>query len=311
MAFDSTAPSTAQQSRADGRPTPIDEAVEREFNLRPRHPERQSVYAGFGERSAAFRAATPGALLDRRYGDGPRALLDVFPAGAGAPVLLFIHGGYWRTLDKELFSFLAAPYVAAGVTVVMPNYDLAPSVPLARIAEQMHQALAWLRAAAPSFGADAARIVLSGHSAGGHLAALTTLAGGAAGEPGGGGDIRGIVPVSGLFDLVPLLRTSINRDARLSPADADALSPLRLARRLPALPAVPLRLLVGGGETAGFQQQSRDFLEVWRSRGGSGELLLAPGRTHFTVLESLADPAGPVFKDILGFLEAPSSHRGA
>ncbi len=294
---------SACQTWADGRAAPIDEAVEREYNLRPRHPERESVYAGFAERSAAYRE-TPGALLNQRYGEGPRACLDVFPAGAGAPILVFIHGGYWRTLNKDVFSFLAAPYVNAGVTVVMPSYDLVPSVPLASIVKQMRQMLAWVRANASSFGADASRIVLSGHSAGGHLAALTALTD----TPGmDGSGICGVVPVSGVFELAPLLHTSINREARLTPASADELSPLRLARRLPTVPATPLLLLVGGEETAGFQQQSRDFMEIWRSRGLAGGMVLAPGQTHFTVLETLADPAGSVFNDILTFLNVPCS----
>ncbi|MBP2292905.1 alpha/beta hydrolase [Azospirillum rugosum] len=300
MAFDFPAGHTW----ADGDPAPIDEAMEREFNLRPRHPEREAVYADFARRSAAFREAHP-ALLDQRYGPGPRARLDVFPAGDGAPVFLFIHGGYWRTLDKDVFSFLAASFVDAGISVVMPNYDLVPSVPLADIVEQMRQALAWVRAEAASFGADASRIVLSGHSAGGHLAAYTALTDSIG--------IRGVLPVSGVFELARLLRTSINRDARMTPAVADALSPHRLAAEMTSLPAVPLLLLVGGEETAGFQQQSRDFLEVWRGRGRPGAMVLAPGRTHFTVLETLADPHGPVFNEvrrILGTQPQPSEHKG-
>lgn len=299
MAFDIP----AHQTWADGCPAPIDDMVEREYNLRLRHPERESIYADFARRSAAYREGQ-GVLLNQRYGDGPRACLDVFPAGAGAPILVFIHGGYWRTLDKDVFSFLAAPYVEAGITVVMPNYDLAPSVPLTRIAEQMHQALAWLRAEASSFGADAARIVLSGHSAGGHLAAYTALTDATAADRP---MIRGIVPVSGVFDLAPLLRTSINREARLTPATAEALSPLRLARRLATLPPLPLLLLVGGDETAGFKQQSRDFQTLWQSRGLGGDMVLAPGRTHFTVLESFADPNGPVFGGVATMLRSPST----
>ncbi|MCW2238925.1 alpha/beta hydrolase [Azospirillum canadense] len=292
------------QTWGEDSPAPIDEAMEREFNLRPRHPEREAVYAEFAHRSARFRETRP-ALLNQRYGAGPRALLDVFPAGAGAPVFLFIHGGYWRTLDKDVFSFLAEPFLEAGITVVMPNYDLVPSVPLADIVEQMRQALAWLRAEAASFGADASRIVLSGHSAGGHLAAYSALTDSAG--------IRGVVPVSGVFELSRLLRTSINRDARMTPAVADALSPHRLAAEMASLPPIPLLLLVGGEETAGFQQQSRDFLEIWRDRGRPGAMVLAPGRTHFTVLETLADPQGPVFNEVRTILAAqpqPFEHKG-
>lgn len=275
--------------------TPVDEATERQFNLRLRHPERLAVYADFSERSAAFRAACPGAMLNRPYGQGGRAVMDVFPAGQGAPILVFVHGGYWRTLDKDIFSFIAAPYVAAGVTMVMPNYDLAPQATLGAITAQVRAMLRRVVEDAPSFGADPGRIVLSGHSAGGHLAAMAALDGPA-------GVVRGLVPVSGLFALEPLLRTTVNRDVRMSGEDARALSPLRLLDRLPEPPAFPLSLLVGGEETDGFKQQSRDFLDGWAARGGTADIIYAAGTTHFTVLDALADPASPTFAAILSML---------
>lgn len=279
----------------------IDDACEREYNLRPRHPERGAVYDGFARRSAAFRESCR-CLLDEPYAAGTRTRLDVFPAGPGAPILVFIHGGYWRALDKAVFSFLAEPFVKAGVSVVLPNYDLAPAVTVRDIAGQIREALSWLLSNAGRYGADPSRLVLAGHSAGGHLAALTALT---CTEGPIGRALRGIVPVSGLFDLAPLLRTSINRDIRLTPALALALSPLHLLHQPRDVPAPCLRLLVGGGETEGFLGQSRAFAEAWRRHGRSGELLVAPERTHFTVLEELGDPDGPVFADILTMLGHP------
>ncbi|NYZ11166.1 alpha/beta hydrolase [Azospirillum sp. RWY-5-1] len=286
MVFDGAAPADM---------LPIDEATERQFNLRLRHPERLSVYADHSRRSAAFRDACPGALLNRPYGPGARAVMDVFPAGQGAPILVFIHGGYWRTLDKDIFSFIAAAYVAAGVTVVMPNYDLAPKATLGAITAQVQGMLSRLVEDAPAFGADPGRIVLSGHSAGGHLAAMAALTGPT-------DVVRGLAPVSGLFALEPLLRTTVNRDVRMSAEDARSLSPLWLLDRLPEPPSFPLSLLVGGDETDGFKQQSRDFRDAWTARGGAAAITHAPGTTHFTVLDALADPASPTFAAILSML---------
>ena len=277
----------------DGPLATIEPALEREYNLRPRHPERQAVYADFARRSQLTRSRLP-ALLDQRYDDGPRALLDVFPAGSGAPLFVFIHGGYWRTLDKSIFSCLAESFVDAGITVVMPNYDLAPTVPLRTIVAQMRAMLAWVAGNAARFGADPERFVLAGHSAGGHLAAMAALDCHARIDTRlSGAALRGLVPVSGLFDLRPLLSTSVNGDARLSPVEAEELSPILRMRR-EGVPPVPLLLLAGGAETDGFKQQSEGFLAAWRGQGGSGDLLLAPGCTHFTVLDAMAAPEGAV-----------------
>src|SRR5216683_5458280 len=114
--------------------TTIDERLEAEFALRQRHPEREEVYDGHRRRSAALRARGD-CRLDLRYGAGPRCLLDVFPAGKDAPVLFFIHGGYWRALNKSDVSFIAEPFQRAGMTVVMPGYDLVPAVRVCDIVE--------------------------------------------------------------------------------------------------------------------------------------------------------------------------------
>lgn len=284
--------SSFDAARIDPPASTIEPALEREYNLRPRHPERQAVYADFARRSELTRDRLP-ALLDQRYGSGPRAVLDVFPAGPGAPLFIFIHGGYWRTLDKSIFSCLAESFVAAGICVVMPNYDLAPGVPLRTIVGQMRAVLGWLGENAAGFGGDAGRFVLSGHSAGGHLAAMAALDCHARADAA----LRGLVPVSGLFDLRPLLRTSVNHDIRLPPEEAAALSPVLRAGRL-GVPPVPLLLLAGGAETDGFKLQSETFLSAWRDEGGSGEFILAPGCTHFTVLDAMAAPDGEVLATV-------------
>ena len=147
----------------------IDDALEAEYALRTRHPEREKVYDEHLRRSAALRASG-NCRLDVRYADGPRCLLDVFSAGAPAPVLFFIHGGYWRALDKSYVSFIAEPFRDAGVTVVMPSYDLVPAVRVGGIVDQIRAAFAWVvEHLAPE------RVVVAGHSAGGQLAAMLAL----------------------------------------------------------------------------------------------------------------------------------------
>jgi arylformamidase len=263
----------------------IDDTLEAEFALRRRHPEREEVYDGHRQRSAALRARND-CELDLRYGAGPRCLLDVFPAGEGAPVLFFIHGGYWRALDKSDVSFIAEPYQRAGITVVMPGYDLVPAVRVRDIVDEVRTALAWVTARmAPK------RIVVAGHSAGGQLAAMLALDQ----AERGGGPIVGVVGVSGVFDLRPLLKTSINGDLGLTKVEAEAVSPqLRLAALSPQAPLMPLLAVVGGGETQGFKLWTADFVAGWRAGGGAATSVEPAGHTHFTILDALAESHGEI-----------------
>lgn len=276
--------------------TLIDPALEAEYALRRRHPERESVYDGHRRLGAALRA-TGGWRLDQRYGLGPRCLLDVFPAGEGAPVLLFIHGGYWRALDKSDVSFIAGPCVASGVTLVAPGYDLAPGVRVADIVDEVRLALAWVAAnLAPP------RIVVAGHSAGGQIAAMLALDQAERGE----GPICALAALSGAFDLRPLRHTSINADLGLSAAEAEAASPLLRLGDLPsAARLMPLLAVVGGGETEGFKRWTRDFSELWAARGGPVQRMEPPRRNHFTLLDALGDGADPLTRAILALARRP------
>ncbi|MGP0093178.1 MAG: alpha/beta hydrolase [Xanthobacteraceae bacterium] len=261
----------------------IDETLEAQFALRQRHPERDQVYGGHRRRSAAFRARGD-CRLDLRYGAGPRCLLDVFPAGDGAPVLFFIHGGYWRALHKSDVSFIAEPFQRAGMTVVVPGYDLVPAVRVGDIVDQMRSALTWVvERIRPQ------RIVVAGHSAGGQLAAMLALDQ----ADRGGGPIVGLAGISGAFDLRPLLKTSINGDLALSAEEAAAASPLLRLRSLqPTAPLMPLLAAVGGDETRGFKQWSADLVTSWRAHRAPATLIELAGRSHFTILDALAEPEG-------------------
>jgi arylformamidase len=263
----------------------IDQTLEAEFALRQRHPEREEVYDDHRRRSAALRARGD-CRLDLRYGAGPRCLLDVFSADKDAPVLFFIHGGYWRALDKSDVSFIAEPFQRAGMTVVMPGYDLVPAVRVGDIVDQARAALAWvIDRIAPQ------RIVVAGHSAGGQLAAMLALDQ----AERGSGPIVGLAGISGAFDLRPLLRTSINGDLNLSAEEAESASPLvRLGALRPMAPLVPLLAVVGGDETDGFKQWTADLAIGWRAHGAPATHIEHAGHSHFTILDALVEDEGEI-----------------
>lgn len=264
-------------------------SLDAQYNPRDSIPEHPQIFARWADDSAAARANTA-CHLDLRYGDGPNEVLDVFaPPRSGAPVLVFIHGGYWRAFDKRDHSFLAPALVAGGAMVVVPNYALCPTVSISTIALQMTRALAWTWRHAADFGGDARRIVVAGHSAGGHLAAMML----ACRWREVGADlppdlVKAALAISGLFDLEPLRRAPFLRsDLRLTPAEVRRLSPAGFAppRR------GRLYATVGGDESAEFQRQNRLIRSAWGKRVVPVCEALA-GFNHLSVLDALADPRG-------------------
>lgn len=274
-----------------------DLAFEAEYNLRARHGGYEDFLARWREESARVRGALVGEL-DIPYGDGPDARLDIFAAaGDAAPILVFIHGGYWRGLDKADFSFVAEPFVQAGVSVAALNYSLAPAVTIDAIVEQCRAALGWLYRNAARCNGRPERLFVTGHSAGGHLTAMMMLTDWAArGLPAD--LVKGGTPISGLFDLAPIRQTSINDDVRLDRASAARNSPLALLSDLRP-PDMPLIAAVGADETAEFVRQSRTFAEAWRRHGAPSTMMELAGLHHFDVILELADPASPLTRAIL------------
>ncbi len=255
--------------------------AEAEYNNRARVPDHPAVMESWARDSAAFRETWPHAALGLAYGPGERERLDLFLPGPGEahPLAMFIHGGYWQALDRSWVSFCARGLAMRGVAVAVPSYDLCPAVPMARIVEQMRAAAGFLHRR------TGRRILAAGHSAGGQLAALLMATDFAARDPAlPRGLVPAALPVSGVFELEPLLPTSIAGALNLAPAEARALSP----RLLPA-PGGALHAVVGAEESGEFIRQTRDFAAAW---GGSWEAL--PGANHFTVLAPFADPAHPL-----------------
>ncbi len=255
------------------------------YNLRLRHPDFEDHFAIWESESARVREALD-CTLDVRYGDGPNMTLDMFPAGrAGAPIQVFIHGGYWRAMDKASYSFPAEGFVAAGGAVVSFNYALAPAVTLDTIVEQCRTALEWIADNAGRLNGDPSGIFVSGHSAGGHLTAMMLCTDWAArGRPAD--LVKGGTAISGIFDLAPIIETSINDDARLDPESAARNSPIL---NLPAEGA-PLIAAVGAGETSAFIAQNRALAEAWEERGFDTTLMEIPGLHHYNVVNEMGRP---------------------
>lgn len=274
----------------DTVPDPIDLELEANYSLRARHPERGAVYESFSNDSAALRTR-PNAVIDVPFGDRPTSMLDIFlpEHSDGAPLLVFIHGGYWRALDKSIFSFIAQHYVEQGIAVALPNYALVPSVPLGDIIQEVCQSVHWLSTVgANRWGLDAKNIVLSGHSAGGHMAAYVASKKNpyAIDLP----PITGVVSVSGVFDLRPLLCTSINHDLRIDTSQA-----LKYSIRSDDVTTKSLVVAAGALETEGFKQQSQHFAQGCERLGLKTQWMSIPQRTHFDILIDLAKPQYPLF----------------
>jgi arylformamidase len=261
--------------------------LEAQYNNRARVPDHARHFGRWADASGLARATGP-AHLDIVYGEGPGATLDVFPAARpGAPVLLFIHGGYWRSLDKADFSFLAPAFNAAGATLVVPNYALCPAVSIEHIALQMTQAVAWTCHHAAAYGADASRLGVVGHSAGGHLAAMLLscrwkdVADDLPAQP-----LAGALSISGLYDLEPLRHLpSLQGDLQLTPAAVKRLSPAFFPRPK----ACKLFATVGLDESDEFLRQNALIRDVWGPTAVPVCETL-PGANHFSIVEGLADP---------------------
>ncbi len=271
-----------------------------QYNNRARVADSAAILQHWADASAQA-GAQLGGSLDVPYGANPSERLDIFPTrrpGApvlvhdhpGAPVLVHIHGGYWRALDKRDQSFVAPPFVDAGALVVVPNYALCPAVSVEHIALQMVQALAWVHRHIAAYGGDPARIAVSGHSAGGHLAAMLLACDWKSVAPDLPADVvKAALSVSGVFDLEPLRHAPfLAPDLRLTAASARRLSPASM----PA-PRGPLVSLVGGDESPEFLRQNQLIAQAWGPQTVKA-CEEVPGKNHMNVLNELAAPSSRV-----------------
>jgi arylformamidase len=246
----------------------------------------------YATESALTRAAHP--PLELRYGPGPGELLDLFlpdRVRGPAPLLVFVHGGYWQELGKQDASFPARAVLARGAAYAAIGYPLAPAATLAQITSAVHRAVAWLHRHAPAYGIDPGRVQLAGSSAGAHPAAEVLLRGEV--------PLRAVTLLSGVYDLRPLVATTVNAPLGLTEREAWRLSPMAHVGR------VPSRVTVAWGEieTGEFVAQSRDFAAALGAAGNQVRTCELAGLNHFDNVFALTDPATPVGAATLSVLE--------
>jgi arylformamidase len=253
-----------------------------EYNNRARVPENPSIISGWAKDAAAYRERHAPQIIP--FGPGARNSIDFFRGGDQGPIVVFIHGGYWQALDTSFFSHLAAGLNAHGIGVAVPSYDLCPAVTVDQIIQQMRMAMRELARMGRS-------LIVSGHSAGGHLAACML----ASDWPAYDASLpKNIVvaayAISGLFELGPLVATSINGALQLDDATARAASPLFW--KAPSRGS--LDAVVGENESAEYFRQSRTIVEHWGAAGLATRFGVVSAANHFTAIAPLADPGSPM-----------------
>ena len=258
-----------------------------EYNARGTVPD----YTIFGRENDAFSEEARQSLeclLDLSYGDHPDEVIDIFPAGAKAPVFLYFHGGYWRANSQKQAAAMAPNFVKQGIAVVPVNYSLAPSASLDEITRQSRAAVAWVwKHGAERFGADPDRIFVGGTSAGGHITGMV-LAGGWHDEFEIPADcVKGALALNGLYDLEPVRLSEPNEWAQLDEAAARRNSPIH---HLPDQ-GCPLIVSFGGSETSEFKRQSNIYATAWRDRGWPCSEFEVAQCNHFNIPQQLRDPA--------------------
>lgn len=278
------------------------EAIDAQYNIGASMPGWESWLDRYIKDSEESRRDLD-CVLDLRYGPTLDEYLDIFPAKEpGSPVLIFIHGGYWRALSAGEFSFLANGFVDHGVTVAIVNYSLCPKVSIAEISRQCRAAVAWLTVHAEKYHGDPAKIFVSGHSAGGHLTAMVCSTDWP-GEYGLPADtVKGGIPISGIFDLQPLRYSYLQPVIMLNDETIRSFSPhLNTPETGP-----PLLLSVGEKESAEFHRQARDYQALWQDKGFKCRLQVEKDEDHFSILYRLCRSGDALFDNTLALIQENS-----
>ena len=254
------------------------------YNNRAVAPRLTEIKADWDRRSLALYASAR-VTRDLAYGSGARQRLDFFHARTqGRPTLAFFHGGYWQWNEKEPHAFIAEGMLAHDINVALVEYTLAPQASMRQIVAEIRASVAWLAARLRTELGAGAGLVVSGHSAGGHLTAI------AAGQPG----VTAALPISGLFDLEPIRLSFLNQPLEMNKEEASTNSPCHLP-----LPAVPTTVAVGAAELPELVRQSREYAAQLVAAGRPAQVLVTPGDDHFSILEQLARPDGALAQEAL------------
>ncbi len=272
------------------------EELDAQYNLREMLPEATARYEEFCWRESESVRTALDHHLDVPFGPTLAEHVDVYPAGENAPVLVYVHGGFWCLRTSKEFGFVARGPASRGVATVVTNYDLCPRVTIDEIVRQTRAAVAWAHKNAASFGGNPDRIHVAGHSAGGHLVAML-LATDWEGEYGLPGDvIKGATAISGLYDLAPFPYTFLQPKLQLGYDQILRNSPIL---HIPDASA-PLLIAYGDNETDEFKRQSEEYLDTWKAKGVEGEILILQGKNHYEVIDGFLDAESPLCSAILG-----------
>lgn len=274
-------------------------AFDDQFDLRSRHPDFQQ-YFDRNDSLSERAAETLPCQLDVPYGSHPLQTIDRFPSKRkNAPIVVFIHGGYWKGLDKRSYRFIAPPFIEADCATCLINYRLSPEIGLEGIIEDTIDALRSIRDHASSLNGDPKKLYVTGHSAGGHLALMTAMRLHAKNDPLLS-SIKGILSVSGLFDLDPIRKSFLNETLQLDDPAVAQFSPI-LNETFNT--DIPLRFAVGDGETEAFIQQSQAIDERMNRNGNNSEFALLPKLNHFDIVYELGESNGVLAKQLLQIIK--------
>ncbi len=266
------------------------DALDLQYNARSAVPDHAALIEAWSNDSIRARQDLS-CRLDVAFGPSADETLDIFPADTAAtsgpvPMQVFFHGGYWRAFHKDDFSFVARAFAPNGAAVVVVNYALIPTVNLDELVRQCRAALAWVHRNAASFGGDADRVFISGHSAGGHLVATMMATDWPAFDGLPYDIVKGGCSVSGLFDLEPVRLSYLNGELNLGADDVARHSPLLLEPRV----AAPLILAVGGDESDEFHRHGAELAATWGSKGADCRVMKMAGLNHFSILDGMRNP---------------------
>lgn len=278
-----------------------------EMNLRGRWPEHQSYFDRWAKDSLHVRK-TYNCHSDLVYGDTPGQKLDLFlptveeaaQNGGKTPLLAFIHGGYWKSLDKGDFSYLAPAYLERGIAFASLNYDLSPSADIGEMVAQVRRGLAWLIGQSGDYGLDPSGLYVAGHSAGGHLAAMVMNPAWASEFDLPAEVIKGGCSVSGVYDLAPVALSFQQEELQIAPQVVENFSPVT---NLPA-GAAPLICAVGSQETAEFIRQQKVYVEAWQQAGLRCQVVDLTGDNHFSSADRFAERDHPLYLAVLAMISS-------
>ena len=265
--------------------------------------KNSDIYLKRSQKKSAKTRAKLSCELDIVYGDSPDQSLDVFPAQKeNAPVHIFIHGGYWRAIEiqKETYSHIAEPLTKAGASVVIPNYSLCPNVSITTIVIQMRQVIKWVHKNIHCYNGDRKKIFVSGHSAGGHLTAMMATTGWSQEDKLSKNLIKGIAPLSGLFDIephrhLPLLQS----DLKLTASEAKAMSPMYLAPNFSGTAIIA----VGELEPDLFHWQSLSYAAHLRKHRIKTTYISTPNDNHFSITDRLGNSRDPLTRALISQMD--------